>query len=189
MSDARAAGPPDEQLIATLREGGGPEILDQLVRRHVGRVRGMILQMVLNSADADDLTQEVFLKAVRGLPKFRGDARFSTWLYRITMNVVRSFLKRKGSSASACGEQMAWVAAPESFAADARAMNGELDERIAGAMAALSPSLRAAMVLTVTHGLETQEAARIEGCSVRTMYWRIHKARKFLRKQLSDLVG
>jgi len=59
--------PTDEELVAAYRNSGQRPVLDELVRRHVGKVRAMIYPMVLNSSGADDLTQEVFLRAVRGL--------------------------------------------------------------------------------------------------------------------------
>jgi RNA polymerase sigma-70 factor (ECF subfamily) len=67
-------------------------------------VRSMLYQMVLNDADADDLTQEVFLRVVRGLGQFDGRARFPTWLYRIVMNTARTFLGKKGKSPAHPGD-------------------------------------------------------------------------------------
>jgi len=69
----------DEQLIACYRESGRAEALDTLTERYLGRVRAMIYPMVLDKTLADDLTQEVFLRAFRGLPSFDGRAQFSTW--------------------------------------------------------------------------------------------------------------
>ncbi|HQU44525.1 MAG TPA: sigma-70 family RNA polymerase sigma factor [Pirellulales bacterium] len=88
--------PTDESLLATFRETGDAELLDVLLRRHLPRVRSTIGQLVLNDCDADDLTQEVFLRAVRGLAQFAGRARFSTWLYRVAINLSRSYLARRG---------------------------------------------------------------------------------------------
>ena len=74
------AQPSDEQLVERFRDSGDLGHFDELVRRHIGPVRRMAFSMVLNHADADDLTQEVFLRVARGIGNFRGQAKFSTWL-------------------------------------------------------------------------------------------------------------
>lgn len=70
----------DEDLIARFRETQCRAAIDELVRRYLGNIRAMIYPMVLNHTSADDLTQEVFLRAWKGLKGFRAEARFSTWL-------------------------------------------------------------------------------------------------------------
>ena len=88
----------DEELVASYLAGLGDTHLSELVDRHLGRVRSTVYAMVLDPAAADDLTQEVFCRAIGGLGSFGGRARFSTWLYRITMNTVRGFLARRRRS-------------------------------------------------------------------------------------------
>src|SRR5262245_60924976 len=110
-STTRTVEPTDEQLLASYRDTRRPEVLDELLRRHVPRVRGMVYQMVLNQADADDLTQEVFLRALRGLGQFNGRACFSTWLYRVAMNTAHSFLARRRSRR--CEEEVSEASAVE----------------------------------------------------------------------------
>ena len=174
----------DEQLIDCYRESGVRQPLDELVGRYLGKVRGTVYAMVLDAALADDLTQEVFLRAIRGLAGFDGRAKFSTWLYRVAMNTTHSFLARRSRS-------------PVTFHPDPRdrpheagqspegaAMECELDAAIRAALADLTPKLRAAIVLTSLEQKDASEAARIEGCSIATMYWRIHEARKQLKKRL-----
>jgi RNA polymerase sigma-70 factor, ECF subfamily len=174
----------DLQLIALYRESGCRQSLDELMRRNLGPVRNIIYPMVLDEEAADDLTQEVFLKAFRGLAAFDGKAAFSTWLYRIAMNTTYTFLARRKRSPVHFRSDP-----PDSV--DARldppeqaAMQSELDGQIARAMESLSPKLRAAIVLTTLQGVNPAEAAKIEGCSTATMYWRIHEARKQLDRQL-----
>lgn len=188
MSIKAEAGPQfnDEELVTSFINQGRPEILDQLVHRHVAKVRSMIYPMVLNDADADDLTQEVFFRMVRGLSAFEGRAKFSTWLYRIVMNTTHTFLGRKASCKSGNREKVPDGIDQRSDPAERLAMNRELDEAINGALSLLSPKLRAAIVLTAIQGMEVSEAARIEGCSVATVYWRIHQARKILRDRLQN---
>ena len=88
----------DEELVASYRDCGQREALAELTERHLGKVRAMIYPMVLDRASTDDLTQEVFLRAFRGLAGFNGRVQFSTWLYRVAMNTVHSFLDRRRRS-------------------------------------------------------------------------------------------
>ena len=174
----------DEQLIAGFLESGDAASVERLVGRHIARVRAMVYQMVLNDADADDVTQEIFIRALRGLSSFRSRCRFSTWLYTITVNTARSFLDTRGRAPFADVD-----CAPEPRDSGVRrpdrsALNAELDREVRDALAELPPKLRSALVLTSLHGLGVAETATIEGCAVATVYWRIHQARKQLKKQL-----
>lgn len=175
----------EDYLIAALAGSVEVPVDDALVRRHVGDIRAMIYPMVLNDADADDLTQEVLLRVVRGIDRFRGEAQFSTWLYRITLNTVRNFLSRQNRRQVASDEALDDRADRRADLPEELAMAGELDGAIASALQSLSPTLRAAIVLTTLQGLGVREAARIEECSTATMYWRVHKARKLLERDLA----
>lgn len=164
------------------------EDFEALVRDHTQKVWATIYQMVLSREDADDLTQEVFARALRGAESFRRRATSATWLYRIAMNTTRSFLRRKSICPVAFRGDLAGNPGSGGPRPDDAAIAEELRDRVAVALDSLSPSLRAAIVLTATQGFGTREAARIAGCSPAVMYWRIHKARKILREQLGELV-
>ena len=181
MSEAE---PTDEELIAVFRESGDARVLSGLVREHVPRVRTMIFRMVLNESDADDLTQEVFLRAFRGIAGFRGKSEFSTWLYRIAMNTTRSFLSRPNRPLPMPEEVLVDRADVASATPEQLAIAGELDGAVTAAIGSLPTHLRAAVVLTILQGMDVREAAKIERCAAATMYWRIHKARKTLKKLL-----
>ena len=147
----------------------------------------MMYQMALNHADADDLTQEVFIRAWRGLAGFRGGASFSTWLHRIAMNCAMSFLGRRARRAATPLEEAPEPPAPCGDRPDLRVSATEVDERIRAALDKLTPKLRAAIVLTVLQDCALPEAARIEGCALATMYWRVHEARRQLKGLLADI--
>lgn len=174
--------PSDERLVQEFRSGGPPSILDELVRRHTGRVLALLRQMGLGAADADDVAQEVFLRAFRGLDGFDGRSRFSTWLCRIALNAAKTFLGRRTRDARR--ERQAESPGDRLVASDDAILCRELDAEIAAALDDLSPPLRAALVLTVLQGVGIAEAAKIEGCSMATVYWRVHQARKVLKVRL-----
>ena len=178
--------PTDEELIAAFQDSGDLRVLGGVVRQHVTKVRTMISQMVINDADVDDLTQEVFLRAIRNISRFRGESQFSTWLYRIAMNTVRDFLRGQNRPQAAPGEVLEDRADLRASSPERLAMAGELNGAITAAVGSLPQALRAAVVLTILQGLRVREAAEIEGCTAATMYWRIHKARKILKKRLEE---
>ena len=173
----------DELLVDRFRETGEMIHFDTLVRRHIGRVRALVYPMVLNHADTDDLTQEVFLRVAEHLARFRNEARFTTWLHRITVNTALGFLRRRERNPVTAQAEVPELADPAAGPGAAAALK-EQDVRIAEALAGLSPVLRAAITLTAMEGLGVAEAARAQGCLTATMYWRIHQARKLLRASL-----
>ncbi len=175
----------DEELIATIRSGGESGLLDQLIQRHLPAVRSTLFQMTCDDAAADDLTQEVFLRALRGLAGFDGRAKFSTWLFRISKNAALTYLERQTRVRLGCEADAADCVA-EGSAPDSRLLTDELTADIEQALSELSPTLRAAIVLTSLQGLSPAEAAEIEECTAATMYWRIHEARKQLRHRLKE---
>ena len=163
---------------------GDAASLEELIRRHLPGVRRTVFQMVLDDADADDVTQEVFLRAIRGLDGFDGRSKFSTWLFRISMNTAHTHLRRRPKHRAAGGPEPAERPAKSQAAPDERMMTVELAADVQAALGCLSPALRAALVLTALRGMPPAEAANLEQCSLSTMYWRIHEARKQLRDQL-----
>ena len=144
--------------------------------------------MVLNHSVADDLTQETFLRAWRGLSGFRSEARFSTWLTRIAWNVVQDEIARRERSATISADSFE-TACSVVGQADTAVMQRELDQQISVALASLSAKLRAAIVLTGLQQLSPEEAAGLEGCSVATMNWRIHEARRLLEERLAEYLA
>lgn len=176
--------PEDEELVRILIEEERTEIFGQLVHRHLGRIRSVVYQMVLNDADADELTQEIFLRAFKGIEGFQKKARFSTWLYRIALNTTRRFLAKNAKAPLQVGEGMMERIDAAASTPETALLAGELSREITLGLASLSPKLRAAVVLTSIQGMGIREAAEIEGCTVATLYWRIHKARRILGSRL-----
>ena len=187
--DAQLIGDPtDEQLVERCQDAKCAQSASELVQRHLRRIRAVIFPMVLNHDVADDLTQETFLRAWRGLSGFRAEARFSTWLTRIAWNVVNDEIARRERSAMPMSDLVEPVCSSAGGPDDV-ALHRELDQQIAAALASLSTKLRAAIVLTGLQQLSPDEAAELEGCTVATMYWRIHEARRLLEERLASYLA
>ncbi len=178
----------DEQLVREYQQTGAERCFEQLMDRHVRKVRGMVYAMVLNDHDADDLTQEVFLRAARNIGRFSGKAKFTTWLHRITMNAVYDFMRCRKRSRVEHREEIPDPGCKRP-APDAALVGSEATDGIHHAMSTLPPLLRSAISLTAIHGFSPGEAARVEKCLPATMYWRVHEARRRLRKDLRGLLA
>ena len=175
----------DEQLINSFRQTGETELLDQLVARNISMVRSVVYQMVLDDSLADDLTQEAFLKAIAGLSSFNGQSQFSTWMYRVALNTAHSYLRRQNRSPVEHHHKLPEPKPSKTqIGPEQSALQAELEEEVEMALGSLSPKLRAAIVLTSLQKLDVKRAAKIEGCSTATMYWRVHEARKQLKTRL-----
>ena len=151
--------------------------------RYRRRVFALIARIV-GSQDAEELSQEVFLRAFRGLDKFRGDAQLSTWMYRLAVNAALSHATRTQARAkrSVSDEMLEEVAAPSGEGTDPR-----LRERLQSAMEALPAGYRAVLVLHDVEGLQHEEIAEILGCRVGTSKSQLHKARAKMRELLGPV--
>lgn len=178
-------GPSDAQLVAAW-QSGDRGALDELADRHLATVRRMIHSMILDDAAADDLTQEVLLRAFRSLGSFRGRSKFTTWLYRIAMNTVHDALARRRRSPVDDRAELPAVAASRDPGPGDGVERHEFDAAVEQALTALPPKLRAAIVLVTIQEVDPAEAARIEGCTRATIYWRLHEARRRLAVLLQE---
>lgn len=144
--------------------------------------------MVMDHAAADDITQEVMVRAIGGLGSFKRESLLSTWITRIALNTTYTYLERRHRQWT---EPLPTVAVDPTFEHSPThvAIGKELDARIQSSLQQLTPKLRAAIVLTAIQGVSPGEAAEIEQCTVSTMHWRIHEARKQLRNHLKEYVN
>ena len=187
--------PADEELVLQA-QAGDSAAYDALVTRHRGRIFAMIRQMVKNEADAWDLSQEVFIKAWKALPRFEVKAKFSTWLYRIAHNAVYDWARRKrpeaggelneeifgsGSIDPASQTTPGTVRRPDEALRD-----DELRGKIEAALDQLSPQHREAVILKDVQGLAYKEIAEVMECSIGTVMSRLHYARQKLQTLLKD---
>jgi RNA polymerase sigma-70 factor (ECF subfamily) len=183
----------DEQLVASIQSTGSQRDLEELVERYLPTVRKLAYRVLLRDDEADDVTQEVFMSVVKNLNHFRGESQFSTWLYRITMNAAKNYhcRKRKLRTVLALpGDSLVENQEVLDHRSDARpdrkVLSDELANEIKQALEQLSPKLRSAIVLTSLEQLSPKAAAAIEGCTTTTIHWRVHQARKQLKKSLRE---
>lgn len=182
VNDVSLALMNDEELLEQFRHSGDRNLLEEIIRRNFDRVYRFVASMLGNHEAVDDLVQDVLLSMTRNLHRFRGDSGLATWIYRIASNRVRRFYETQSKNQTVVDStQLQYQQADESETVEAK----ELKTLIDNAISELSPALRAAILLTCVEGLPTEEAARVEGCSVANIHWRVHKARTILKGKLA----
>ncbi|MEN8158438.1 MAG: RNA polymerase sigma factor [Myxococcota bacterium] len=158
---------------------GDTEAYEALYRTHVGRVHALCLRMARDPTEADDLTQETFIRVWQRLGSFRSESGFSTWLHRVAVNVVVSELRRRGRWRDRIsGQDATDVPAPVAFSA-----GGDLD--LERAITALPPRARLVFLLHDVEGWKHGEIAEQTGLAVGTSKAHLHRARQLLREELS----
>jgi RNA polymerase sigma-70 factor (ECF subfamily) len=178
-----------ESMLVRQAVSGDAGAFEELVRRYQHRI--VNLTRVLGGGnDAEDLAQEAFLRAYRGLGRFRGDSAFHTWLFRITVNVVRSHVKRRQRW------HWPWVRSldsdegppPPEAAAPAFEHDWVRRDAIDRALAAIPADLRAVVVLRDLEGLAYRDIAEVLQVPLGTVESRLHRARQTLKPLLAPLV-
>lgn len=171
----------DEDLVARAGQASGEKAFAELLRRHQGKVRGLLLRLAGDRTLADDLAQEVFLRAYRGLAGFEGRARFSTWLYRIAYNVYLNHRTRVRELAALPEGFEAGAMAPEtSLSANRSDLRRDLDV----AIAALPDRYRAVVMLYYLEDVSYPEIAEILDLPLGTVKTHLHRAKRILRENL-----
>jgi RNA polymerase sigma-70 factor, ECF subfamily len=164
---------------------------DMLVARHQGRAYRLAWSLLRDAEDARDLSQEAFLRVYRTAATFRGDAKFSTWFYRILVNLCLDHRRRGrwwrqltgGHERDDAGDPLERHAAPAHDPTDALGQ-AQVMARVWAAVEHLSPQQRAALVLQVQEALSTSEIAAVLACSEATVRVHLHRAVGALRKTL-----
>jgi RNA polymerase sigma-70 factor (ECF subfamily) len=182
----------EEELerLAIAARGGDREAFDELVRRTYVDTYTLAVRLTANEEDARDVVQEAYLRAWKGIGRFRGDAQFTTWLYRITANaaytLVQKRRRRRTEPLETADEpvELALEAQPEAATESALMM-----ARLSEAVAELPPKLRAIVVLKDVYGLPHEAIAEELGISVAAAKVRLHRGRKKLREMLYEEQG
>ena len=171
-----------ENIIARARRGDA-DAFEQLVVAYRDQVFRLALRMCGNEADADEVAQEAFLSAWKALPNFRGDSRFSTWLYQLTSHAAIDLMRREKRQIAA--EDITEVSAPDPAPGpQQQAEQSETRQAVRDAMAQLSPEYRQIVVLRFLEDLSYEEIGAALELSPGTVRSRLARARKELREEL-----
>ena len=180
----------DEDLVARSR-GGDVDSFNQLILRWERPIYALAYRVIGREEDARDVCQETFLRAFRALPGFRGQSKFSSWLYRIALNLCRDWMRKQ--------RRTPVVQAPEGVdIADMASERGpvesieelvarrQLGAVVAEAMKRLPEEQRTAIVLKEYHGMTFQEIAELQGCPLSTVKTRLYQGLTVLRRHLQQ---
>jgi RNA polymerase sigma-70 factor (ECF subfamily) len=184
----------DQELVRRVQRGD-QAAFDLLVLRYQHRVLKLVSRFATDSAEAEDIAQEAFIKAYRALPSFRGDSAFYTWLYRIAINTA------KNAVVSNQRRQVDFdldLQDPEQFDRQSRVkeldtpegvlLSEEIRATVAKAIEQLPEDLRTAIVLRELEGLSYEEIAEVMECPLGTVRSRIFRAREAIDRKLSPLL-
>ncbi len=185
----------NEEQIIDMARAGDVTAFESLVEEYDGRIYNMAFRMLGNVEDARDVAQETFLKAYTSLDRFRGDASFSTWLYRIAKNACLDILRRRGrrtiyslddpveTDEGEVDRQLAGhLPDPEGVALDT-----EVREAVEAAIAGLAPHHRTIIVLRDIEELTYEEIAEVLEMELGTVKSRLYRARCALSRSLGEL--
>jgi RNA polymerase sigma-70 factor, ECF subfamily len=180
-------GRSDEQLVDACL-GGEVAAFDILVDRWQRKIRGAVYRVVRSEEEAQDIVQEAFLKAFRGLNSFKREARFSSWLYQIAINLSRDRLRRRKTRNWVSLDDLDEASPTGSPRAQADGERWvevlEVQERVASAVAALPEEQREAVILKEYQGLTFPEIAEIQGVPISTVKTRLYRGLSVLRERL-----
>lgn len=178
----------DEELVARSQDGD-LESFNQLITRWERPIYALAYRVIGREEDARDVVQDTFLRAYRALPGFKGQAKFSSWLYRIALNLCRDWIRRQRRAPVT---QIPEDVDPSELAAESEPAESiedlvarrELSSIVEQAMTELSEEQRTAIILKEYHGMTFQEIADLQGCPLSTVKTRLYQGLSQLRRQL-----
>ncbi len=185
----------DRQLVARVQKGDR-RAFDLLVVKYQHRILSLVGRFISDHAEAQDVTQEAFIKAYRALPNFRGDSAFYTWLYRIAVNTAKNHLVSRGRKTPTQGidpedaeffgdhTPMKDIDTP-----DGLLQRDQLQKVVFDAISALPEDLRMAITLREMDGLSYEEIADVMSCPIGTVRSRIFRAREAIEKKMQPLLS
>jgi RNA polymerase sigma-70 factor (ECF subfamily) len=178
----------DEELVARSIDGD-TDSFNQLVVRWERPIYALAYRVIGREEEARDVVQETFLRAFRGIKNFRGQAKFSSWVYRIALNLCRDWIRRERRApiqATPEGIDLVELAAEQGPAESIETLvaRHDLSKIVAQAMALLPDEQRTAIILKEYHGMTFQEIADLQGCPLSTVKTRLYQGLTVLRRHL-----
>lgn len=183
----------DEELVAR-SIGGDRDSFNQLIVRWERPIYALAYRTLGREEEARDICQETFLRAFRALPNFRGQAKFSSWLYRIALNLCRDWIRKERRAPVVQPPEdvdlfdLAASAEPSESIEDLVARK-DMTRLVEKAMARLPEEQRTAILLKEYHGLTFQEIADLVGCPLSTVKTRLYQGLTVLRRELAQRAG
>jgi RNA polymerase sigma-70 factor (ECF subfamily) len=178
----------DTELVA-LATGGDTESFNQLILRWERPIFALVYRVIGREEDARDVCQETFLRAYRALPGFKGDAQFSSWIYRIALNLCRDWMRKQRRTPvmqAPEGVDIADLAAERGPVESIEDLVGRrrLTASVEEAMRLLPDEQRTTIVLKEYHGMTFQEIAELQGCPLSTVKTRLYQGLSVLRRHM-----
>lgn len=185
----------DKQLVARVQKGDR-RAFDLLVIKYQHRILTLVNRFVTDFSEAQDVTQEAFIKAYRALPGFRGESAFYTWMYRIAVNTAKNYLVSRGRKTPTLDVDVEDAVffpeeehMKEADTPDALLHRDQLQQVVFAAMEALPEDLRTAIKLRELEGLSYEEIADMMDCPIGTVRSRIFRAREAIDKKMQPLLS
>jgi RNA polymerase sigma-70 factor, ECF subfamily len=183
-------------LLVERVQSGDREAFGLLVSKYQRKLLRLVMRLVRDPAEAEDVTQEAFIKAYRALPNFRGDSAFYTWLYRIGVNTAKNWLVANGRRMPVMSEIAdedsdgieEGILLRDDATPDRVLMSRQIGETVNAAMEALPEDLRTAISLREIEGLSYEEIALVMDCPIGTVRSRIFRAREAIATRLRPLL-
>jgi RNA polymerase sigma-70 factor, ECF subfamily len=178
----------EEKQLVRLAQEGSPAAFEELVTKYQPKVFSMALSFTRNREAADDLAQEVFLKAYLALPRFHGKSEFGTWLYRISVNHIKDYLRKKGRAKEVSLDDVPEISFSDREQAEKAQQERETEARrtlVQRFVQGLPEKYRVILTLRDIQGLAYEDISRILRLSPGTVDSRLHRARRMLRTKLA----
>ncbi|HVT04714.1 MAG TPA: RNA polymerase sigma factor [Thermoanaerobaculia bacterium] len=177
----------NDQELMRLVQAGDFAPASEVFERYSARIYNFAYRFLRNQEAAEDATQEVFVKMLKYANQFHGDAKLSTWLFSITANLCRDYLRKSDNKPKESEETLLTLPSSE-LGPDRRLEARETEERVQKALEMLTPEQREAILLSRYQGLSYAEIAQIAGCSEGAIKTRVFRAMETLKKYLSTNV-
>ncbi len=175
----------NDQELMRIVQGGDYSPASEIYDRYSGRIYNFAFRFLRNAEAAEDATQEVFVKMLKHANQFQGDAKLSTWLFSITANWCRDYLRKSDNKAKESDDVLVTLPGPSDQSPDRKLEQRENEQRVRRALEALTAEQREAILLSRYQGLSYAEIAQIAGCSEGAVKTRVFRAMETLKKMLT----
>jgi RNA polymerase sigma-70 factor (ECF subfamily) len=175
----------NDQDLMRIVQSGDYSPASEIYDRYSGRIYNFAFRFLKNSEAAEDATQEVFVKMMKHANQFHGDAKLSTWLFSITANWCRDYLRKADNKSKESEDVLISLPAPSELAPDRNLERRESERRVQRALQSLTAEQREAILLSRYQGLSYAEIAQIAGCSEGAVKTRVFRAMETLKKILT----